>query len=495
MKKALLALTLAAALGGSVPAAFAGEPVKALVLDSGTDFTHPKLEPLGCKNPAEAAGQAKVDDDKNGYVDDLYGWNFVENSNTLVDLTSTPPDYDKIVECMRLLGILQAYGKEALKPEEFKMLVTAYNDKKVWAWVGFTGGWAHGTHCGGILSTDNPNVKLNAVRHIPTGQAPKNIVRDAVVFIKAQRLHANALQRARNATRVMLPNPDDAPPPPMPKLSIEELSQMFSQLAENYKAKCKAEADYLGTFKARVINCSFGTENKSLCENIKRAMVTEWGWTNPTDAEVQEVTNLFVSKALLERDKFLFGQCTDTLFFIAAGNSSEDLDPIVSSPNDVDIPNKIVIAATLDDKKLAEFSCHGTTKVDVAVPGVNIFATYPNGKMGFMSGTSMACPMAAKFGTLVLQEYDKLTPVELKTILMGTVDKKEWLADKVRSGGVVNVKRAVAAAALVKAGKTVDQAIAEARTTVPDTAIRRSRFAGPDLKDKQVRDLYFSGVF
>ncbi len=486
----LFALVLVCSCG------FAQEPIKALVLDSGSDFTHARLAPLAVPNPAEQAGKPGVDDDNNGYVDDLFGWNFVENNATLIDLTVTPPDYDRVVECMRLLGILQAYGKEALKPEEFQYLVKAYNDKKFWAWVGFTGGWAHGTHCAGILSTDNAEVKLNAVRHINTGQAPKEQAQEAVAQIRSMLLHERVTRRrTRRPDGAGTSTDETTPQTPKEKITLEQLEAMFIQLGENYSAKMEREASYLGTFKARVINCSFGSENKSLCQVFKQNMVQEWGWENPTDAEVQQVVNLFVEKALLAKDKALFSKCPDTLFCIAAGNSSEDLDEIVTSPNDVPIDNKLVVAATLDNKKLAEFSCHGVTKVDVAVPGVNIYATYPNGKMGFMSGTSMACPMAARYATQVLQAHAGLTAVEVKKILMGTVDKKEWLADKVRSGGVINPNRAIHAAKLVKAGKSLDAAIAEALTAVMDVQPRRSPYKGPNLKDKQVRDLYFSAIF
>lgn len=494
MKKLVLGLALAAALTTPV---LAGEPIKALILDSGTDFSHEALAPLALANAAELAGKAGVDDDNNGYADDVFGWNFADNNAILVDLTSTPPDYDKILECMRLIGILQAHGKEALKPEEFQYLMKVYNDKKAWAWVSYTGGWAHGTHCAGILSTDNSAVKLNAIHHLNIGKAPKDVAQEAVAQIRAMMLHDRANRNPR--VRGHHPDRDDdtghAPIPPKQQVSLAELEALFVQLGEKYTAEAQKEAEYLGSFKTRVVNCSFGSENKNLCRVFKQNMIAEWGWENPSDADVQKVVDLFVVKALNARDKALFGTSPQALFCIAAGNSSEDLDTFMASPVDVAIENKLVVAATEDNKKLAAFSCHGTTKVDVAVPGVNIYATYPNGKMGYMSGTSMACPMAARYASQVMQAHEALTPVEVKQILMGTVDKKDWLADKVRSGGVINPGRAIHAAKLVKAGKTLDAAIAEAGTAVSDVAPRRSRFKGPDLSDKQVRDLYFGSVF
>src|SRR5687768_13046006 len=46
------------------------------VIDSGIDTTHEDLKPVLWTNPKEIAGNG-VDDDKNGYVDDIHGWNFI----------------------------------------------------------------------------------------------------------------------------------------------------------------------------------------------------------------------------------------------------------------------------------------------------------------------------------------------------------------------------------------------------------------------------------
>src|SRR5437773_4800594 len=46
------------------------------VIDSGVDTTHEDLKPILWRNPGEIPGNG-IDDDKNGYVDDVYGWNFI----------------------------------------------------------------------------------------------------------------------------------------------------------------------------------------------------------------------------------------------------------------------------------------------------------------------------------------------------------------------------------------------------------------------------------
>ena len=96
IKKSLVLAAVAAALTmGTLPAQ-AAKPINVLVVDSGSDFTHNVLNPLANPIKAELNGKSMVDDDNNGFVDDIYGWNFVENNNTLVNLQDTPPEYDRV---------------------------------------------------------------------------------------------------------------------------------------------------------------------------------------------------------------------------------------------------------------------------------------------------------------------------------------------------------------------------------------------------------------
>lgn len=55
------------------------------VIDTGVDFSHPELASSAWVNQAEAQGQSKVDDDGNGYVDDINGYDFLNNRPTPLD--------------------------------------------------------------------------------------------------------------------------------------------------------------------------------------------------------------------------------------------------------------------------------------------------------------------------------------------------------------------------------------------------------------------------
>ena len=56
------------------------KPIIVAIADSGVDVEHEDLKNVAWVNPKEIAGN-NIDDDKNGYVDDIYGWNFLGNEN------------------------------------------------------------------------------------------------------------------------------------------------------------------------------------------------------------------------------------------------------------------------------------------------------------------------------------------------------------------------------------------------------------------------------
>lgn len=65
---------------------YTGKGITVAVLDAGVDFTHPDLDDNIWINSDEISGNG-IDDDKNGYVDDVRGWDFVDGDNVPMDMS------------------------------------------------------------------------------------------------------------------------------------------------------------------------------------------------------------------------------------------------------------------------------------------------------------------------------------------------------------------------------------------------------------------------
>ena len=61
-----------------------GNGIVVAVVDTGVDYNHPDLDSNIWRNPGEIAGNG-IDDDRNGYIDDIRGWDFVSGDNNPMD--------------------------------------------------------------------------------------------------------------------------------------------------------------------------------------------------------------------------------------------------------------------------------------------------------------------------------------------------------------------------------------------------------------------------
>lgn len=112
----------------------------------------------------------------------------------------------------------------------------------------------------------------------------------------------------------------------------------------------------------------------------------------------------------------------------AAGNSSQNNDTAPNFPNrklnsGIQSTNWLEVGASAFQKSLdlpAEFSNFGKFSVDIFAPGVDILSTVPDNKYDTFSGTSMASPATAGVAALILGHDDKLTMAELRALIVDT---------------------------------------------------------------------------
>lgn len=414
------------------------------IMDSGTDISHKDLVSKVWVNKNEKAGIVDLDHD--GLPGDINGWDFIENSARVFN-----PQYNNLITAdVKMffdyaskadLGLLNRTSPELL------WLQTHSQDKDLMNKVNFVGGYIHGTHVAGISTIGNPKAKIISFKMIPTfyQELPKN--------------------------------PTPAPKPVDPKgivtpgLTVSEFTAELVHSAVQKIDDMEMKDKLLAFHKVDVVNQSFGIGFGDAQGFITEAFVEEVK-RQPTPAELDTLTRAFFAKLVSEGPR-MFNAAPNTVFCVAAGNDSSNNDRNPDFPASIPAANKIVVAATLGYKSLASFSNFGPTKVDVAAPGVAITSTAPTNAYIPLSGTSQATPYVTNMIASMKDINPALSARDLKAIVLGTVDVKEWLRGRVVTNGIVNRPRALKAAELAKV-KNITLAISEAKATIADVPVEKS---------------------
>lgn len=427
MKKQIISAVLAL----SIPMMSQGARVA--VTDSGTDFSHEWLQGRALINPNEKAGNM-VDDDRNGKVDDIMGWNFVDDYGKIFFPQHLYIVDDFMFKIFDVISRLQAgnpteedikFWKEnvsEIAPEKKQALVAKLN---------FYGQYAHSTHCSGIIASISPESKMISNRVFP--DTPPE---------QPQVFAANSEQ---------------------PKKGIADM--IYKIIAAISNGTFEKVAGYIKEQKIDVANYSLGIS----LQNIAKVALMVKGVKNPTPEQISAET-VRIGAQYIPVGKKWVESAPETLFVIAAGNDGSDNDKLPVFPAVIRAENTITVAATKGNSSLADFSNYGINSVDIAAPGVAILSSVPSvdhKKLVPMSGTSMATPYVVGVSAKVKDINPKLKPAEIKFILMGTVDHKDWLKTKVISSGVINPDRAYLAAEKSKS-ITLSEAVSFAVQNVKD---------------------------
>ncbi len=418
------------------------------IVDSGNDFEHQSLRNYVWSNSLEIANNDR-DEDRNGYPDDINGWNFAESNNILIDYSysdSLNEDTKRFFEIQlrAFLGTLteadKVWYKEKISDQNFIKKLQIF------------GNWMHGTHVTGIALKGNENARAAGIKLIPTEVKLPGGKNSIVIQTKNQRGEQFIFDSGDDA---LTGNVKDTILMAALSALAKQSSKMFSEIG----------AYVHGTTKAQVLNGSFGTPYAAI-EGIIAMIFEKIYKKTATTEELEKFTKYYFSIQLEEMKKFT-SSAPNTLFVFAAGNDGSNNDLYPTSPANVQAENKVTVAATLYNKTLASFSNYGVANVDVAAPGVGIMSTIPMNQEMAVSGTSQAAPYVSNVLLSILDENKALSVMDAKKILLKTVDVKDWLKDKVRTSGIVNKERAIEAAILSRS-MSVNEAISRAKQNVLD---------------------------
>ena len=163
-------------------------------------------------------------------------------------------------------------------------------------------------------------------------------------------------------------------------------------------------------------------------------------------------------------DAIRYASENDVLFIAGAGNESKDLDSLSNDnyPNDQYF-NKAEFSDTfikvgassinLDENFTAYFSNYGKINVDIFAPGVDIYSSMPNNKYKFQDGTSMASPVVAGIASLIMSYFPRLSAKKVKEIILesgididleiGNLGDKKNFNEYSKSGKLINAYNAL----------------------------------------------------
>jgi subtilisin family serine protease len=133
----------------------------------------------------------------------------------------------------------------------------------------------------------------------------------------------------------------------------------------------------------------------------------------------------------------------NVLFVAAAGNDDNNNDVIPTYPASYDVPNVLAVASTDHNDAKASSSSYGLTNVDLGAPGVNILSTVPGDGYDHFSGTSMATPHVSGAAALLKGYNPSLSALELKSIIMDSVDPVASMNGITVTGGRLNINNAL----------------------------------------------------
>ena len=136
------------------------------------------------------------------------------------------------------------------------------------------------------------------------------------------------------------------------------------------------------------------------------------------------------------------------IFVAAAGNSSSDNDGWTFYPAGYTSENLVSVAATTRTDDLAYFSNFGQESVDLGAPGMDITSTWNTSDSAYtsLSGTSMAAPEVSGVFALMKAQFPTESCLQLFNRVYGTTDPLIALRNKCRTGGRINLARALNAA-------------------------------------------------
>jgi cell wall-associated protease len=473
------------------------------VIDEGVDISQEDLQGHIWTNKKEIAGNG-IDDDHNGYVDDVHGWNFLggkDGRNIYATNSEADREYWRLLKKPGAVDTSDVYFVK-VKKEHIKDSVMRNRD-------------LYSLMAGrvGVLEKDDSALK----RALPGSALTYN---DVIAFQPVD----SALKSVKaSMVEFYTHNSQSSRQWPLDSI-IHVVKAYMVTLKRNQELFAKVQADPWALRKEVVGDDPFDIRDRNYGNNLVGDVFADHGthcsgiisairgngigmdgvaenviimpvravnalhYGDELDKDIAlairyavdngaQIISMSFGKPLSPNkawvdDAVRYAEKKGVLLVHAAGNDDLDIDTADNFPS-VDYlngsgraGNMITVGAMTMDTGLAlvsPFSNYGRRNVDLFAPGSDIYSTFPGNTYQDASGTSMATPVVAGVAALLLEYYPKLSAVQVKDILLRSVTplRGKWVykpgsKEKVDfgalcvSGGVVNAYKALELAATMQ---------------------------------------------
>lgn len=467
------------------------------VLDCGVDYTHEDLKDVMWTNPGEIPGNG-LDDDKNGYADDVHGWNFIggkDGQNVEYDNLELTRLYRKL-KPMYETANPKSLNKSQQKEYRFFLKLKADYAANLEKYSGnytqlkdMSGRYTllyqsikpqHKTDSVTLPDLQNytssnateMKTKMEAMRFLKSGAAPDlgallNGINEAYNFYKSYMEYSLNLDFDPRS------------------IVGDDYSNSYEKYYGN--ADCKGPDSFHGTHVAGIIAAKrkngIGMDGVAGSVNIMALRCVPNGDERDKDVanairyavdNGAQILNMSFGKKFSWDKKVVdeaikYAESKGVLIIHGAGNDNVNVDTLAFYPNKKyagkgEAGNFIEVGAISwkgKEELVADFSNYGKKSVDLFAPGVDIYSTAPENTYKDASGTSMAAPVVTGVAAVLKSYYPDLTAKEIKSILIKSslktqtkqkvkqpgTEKMVEFGSLSKTGGIVNLYEALKLAA------------------------------------------------
>ncbi len=462
------------------------------VIDSGVDIDHEDLKSVIWINEKEIADNG-IDDDKNGYVDDVHGWNFIggKNGNVEADSYELTREFIRLNKKFASVDTNKITRKQKSEYFNFTKIKTKYlalkakNEQQYKLYSTLYSNLSHSVDTlKVILKTDTLNAEQ--VKNFQTSDATLLFATGFVLNIFRN------LGDDANVEQYVA--------------GVKEGVDYYGVIVkygynQNYDSRKIVGDHYENTYELGYGNNdvkgpdpSHGTHVvgiiaadrknnigiKGIADNVKIMVIRAVPNGDERDKDIAnsiiyavdngaKIINMSFGKSFSPEkeavDKAVsYAEQKGVLLIHAAGNESDNIDIDKNFPtkiylNGKEAKNWIEVGASAwgaNEEFVGSFSNYGKKSVSLFAPGVDVYSTVPGNKYKNESGTSMASPVTVGVAALLLSYFPELSTLQLKDILLKSTRKFDNLkvvkpgskeevlfSDLSISGGLVNAYEAV----------------------------------------------------